>query len=177
MKWIFNSTHPPCHQTFLRNEAVRSAVTGRLTPFLWLMTCHLATQRIADPQTASMVRDPFAPDAPDLQDILDALDDPDCRTIIKHLEEPMTAKELSDACDIPLSTMYRKLNLLSDASLLEERIEIRTAGKHITRYFVAFDEVRIALADDSSFDVAIKRRVQTPEERLSEMWSEVRKQT
>jgi DNA-binding transcriptional ArsR family regulator len=124
-----------------------------------------------------MVRDPFAPDEPDLQDVLDALDDPACRTIVEHLEEPMTASELSDACDIPLSTTYRKLDLLSEASLLEEQVEIRADGQHTTRYVVAFDEVRIALAEDRTIDVAIRRRTQSPDERLTELWSEVRKET
>lgn len=124
-----------------------------------------------------MVRDPFAIDAPDLQDVLDALDDPDCRTIINHLDEPMTANDLSEVCEIPASTMYRKLDLLSDASLVEEQIDIRPDGRHTTRYVLAFGEVRIALDDDRSLDVAIKRRDQTPEERLSELWSEVRKET
>lgn len=124
-----------------------------------------------------MIRDSLAPDAPVLQDVLDALDDPDCRTIVKHLEEPMTANELSEECNIPLSTMYRKLDLLSDASLLEERIEIRRDGRHTTRYVIAFDEVRIALDDDRSIDVAIKRPARTPEGRLSLLWSEVSKET
>lgn len=124
-----------------------------------------------------MGHDPFAPDPPDLQDVLDALDDPACHKILKQLDQPMTASELSEACGIPESTMYRKLDLLSDASLVEERIEIRSDGRHTTRYALNFDEVRIALDDDRAIDVAIKRRSQTPEERLSELWSEVRKET
>lgn len=124
----------------------------------------------------AMVRDPFAVDTPQLQDVLDALDDPDCRTIIKHVEEPMTASELAETCDIPLSTMYRKLELLSEASLLEERIEVRTDGRHTTRYDLGFKEVRVGLDEDRSIEVAIKRREQTPDRRLSELWSEVRKE-
>ncbi|MFB6137751.1 MAG: helix-turn-helix domain-containing protein [Halobacteriaceae archaeon] len=124
-----------------------------------------------------MVRDPFAAEAPALEDVLDALDDADCRAIIEALEEPMTANELSEATDVPLSTMYRKLELLTDASLLEERIDIRSDGRHTTRYALAFEEVRIALDEDRAVDVAIKRRAAAPEERLSELWSEVRKET
>lgn len=124
-----------------------------------------------------MVRDPFAEEAPVLQDVLDALEDEDCRTIVERLAEPMTANELSEATDIPLSTMYRKLELLTDASLLEERIDIRPDGRHTTRYAVAFEEVRIALDQERRVDVAIRRRPASPEERLSELWSEVRKET
>jgi len=124
-----------------------------------------------------MVRDPFASETPELQNVLDALDDPDCRTIVEMLGEPMTANELSEQCDVPLSTCYRKLELLTAASLLEEQVEIRTNGQHTTRYAIAFEEVRIALDEDRSIEVAIKRRSEAPEERLSSLWSEVRKQT
>jgi DNA-binding transcriptional ArsR family regulator len=124
-----------------------------------------------------MVRDPFDAETPQLQDVLDSLDDPACRSIIQQLEEPMTASELSEACDIPLSTTYRKLELLSEASLLEERVKIRTDSQNTTRYVLAFDEVRIGLDDDRSIEVAIKRRERTPDQRLFDLWSEVSKET
>ena len=124
-----------------------------------------------------MVRDPFASeDAPDLQSVLDALDDADCRTIIRHLDEPMTATQVAEACDIPTSTTDRKLDLRSDASLLAEGTEVRPDGPHATRYEVDFEEVQIRLAEDHDLDVAIDRPT-TPEERLASLRSEVRKET
>ncbi|MFB6121391.1 MAG: helix-turn-helix domain-containing protein [Halobacteriaceae archaeon] len=125
-----------------------------------------------------MVRDPFADDeAPDLQDVLDALDDPTCREFVRAMEEPMTASELSDVCDVPLSTTYRKLELLSDASLVGELTEIRTDGQHTTRYEVDFEEVQVALDEDRAFRVAVERPTESPEERLADLWSEVRHET
>lgn len=125
-----------------------------------------------------MVRDPFAEDeAPDLQDVLDALDDPACRDIVTALEEPMTADRISEEADIPLSTTYRKLELLTEASLLEEGIEIRPDGQHASRYSIAFEEVIIALAEDRSFAVDVSRRRRSADERLASLWSEVRKET
>ncbi|PSQ16441.1 transcriptional regulator [Halobacteriales archaeon QS_8_69_26] len=125
-----------------------------------------------------MVRDPFADeDAPDLQDVLDALEDPDCRAFVRALEEPMTASELSEACDVPLSTTYRKLDLLTEASLLGERTEIRKDGQHTTRYAVEFEGVRILLGDDREFVVRVDRPERTPDQRLADMWTEVRKET
>jgi DNA-binding IclR family transcriptional regulator len=125
-----------------------------------------------------MVRDPFADeDAPDLQEVLDALDDPDCRDIVTALEEPMTADQISEAADVPLSTTYRKLDLLSEASLLEEGLEIRSDGQHASRYAIAFEEVIIALTEDRDFDVQISRRPRAADERLANLWSEVRKET
>jgi len=125
-----------------------------------------------------MVRDPFAAeDTPDLQEVLDALDDPDCREIVRILDEPMTADEISERSDVPLSTTYRKLDLLTEASLLEEGTEIRPDGQHASRYTVTFEEVVIALADNRDFEVDITHRPRTADERLANLWSEVRKET
>ncbi|WP_134671450.1 winged helix-turn-helix domain-containing protein [Halorussus marinus] len=125
-----------------------------------------------------MVRDPVgAEEDPDLQAVLDALDDPDCRAIVKQLDEPMTASELAEATDIPLSTVYRKLDLLSDASLLRELTEVRSDGHHTTRYDLDFEDVTLAVTDAREFDVTVSRPSRSAEERLADMWSEVRKQT
>lgn len=124
-----------------------------------------------------MVRDAFADGEPDPELVFDALEDEDCRTIIRALSEPMTAEEISDATDIPKSTTYRKLELLTDASLLAEGVEIRADGQHASRYVVSFDEVHVMLSDDRQFEVEISREPQTADERLATLWSEVRKET
>jgi predicted transcriptional regulator len=125
-----------------------------------------------------MVRDPFEGEAaPELQDVLDALHDPDCRTIVEHLTEPMTAQEIADATDIPQSTAYRKLDLLSEATLVDEQTEIRSDGHHTTRYFVDVEEVVLSVTDDLEFDVEVGRPARPPDEQLAAMWEEVRKET
>lgn len=125
-----------------------------------------------------MVRDPLGQDAvPEVQDVLDALDDPDCRRIVRQLDEPRTARELSEECDMALSTTYRKLELLSDASLVDERTKIRPGGHHTTQYALDFDAVRIALDEDREFEVDIGRPARAPEEQLAQLWSAVRQET
>lgn len=124
-----------------------------------------------------MVRDPLADDDPELESVLEALHDEDCRKIVAVLSEPMTADKIAEATDIPLSTTYRKLDKLTEASLLEEGVEIRSDGQHASRYVVAFDEVAIALSEDNEFGVDISRRPRSTDERLAELWSEVRKET
>ncbi|MFB6096324.1 MAG: helix-turn-helix domain-containing protein [Haloferacaceae archaeon] len=113
-------------------------------------------------------------DEPDIQSVLDALDDPDCRTIVRQLDEPKTAAQVGEECDIPMSTVYRKLELLSEASLLTEGTEIRADGHHATTYRVGFERVTVELAEDRSLEVTIDRPAETPEERLASMWEEVR---
>lgn len=125
-----------------------------------------------------MVRDPFADDAePDLQAVLDALDDPNCRTIVQEIDGAMTANEVSDATDIPLSTTYRKLDLLTAASILDERTEIRSDGHHTTKYVLAFDAVEVGLTEDREFEVTMTRPAQSADEQLAQLWNEVRKET
>lgn len=125
-----------------------------------------------------MVRDPRASErAPELQVVLDALDDEDCRTIVRTLEEPMTALEIADATGIPQSTAYRKLDKLSEATIVDELTEIRTDGHHTTRYAVDFRTVEIGLDEGRSFDLEITRPARSADEQLARLWSEVRKET
>jgi len=125
-----------------------------------------------------MVRDPLSSESnASAEAICSALDDPDCREIIRTLETPMTAAELTEACDIPQSTLYRKLELLTEATLLEESTEIRRDGHHASKYTVAFDEITLGLDENRELSVDIERPAQTADERLAELWSEVRKET
>ncbi|MFB6252928.1 MAG: helix-turn-helix domain-containing protein [Halobellus sp.] len=124
-----------------------------------------------------MAREPSVEESADFQSVLDALDDADGRAIIRELDEPRTASELSDVCDIPLSTTYRKLDLLTEADLLEEGTEIRSDGHHTTTYAVAFEEVRIALTESRNLDVEVVKTDQEPEDRLADIWTAVREET
>lgn len=103
--------------------------------------------------------------------VLEALDDPDCRAILRETAEPMTATELVERCDIPKSTLYRKLDLLSGASLLHEQDTINPEGGRTTRYERDFDDVLISIDETDSFSVTVKRPQRTPDERLADIWS------
>lgn len=106
-----------------------------------------------------------------LQDVLDALDDPDCRAILRETIEPMTANELIDTCEIPKSTLYRKLELLSTASLVRERETVGSDGGRVTHYECAFEDVTISIDDGGEFSVQIDRPARASEERLADIWS------
>ena len=108
-----------------------------------------------------------------MQDVLDALVDPDCRTILRETAQPMTAKELTEDCGISQSTMYRKLDLLSTATLVREIHSIHPERGRITRYQRDLDELNISITDDNQFDVTINRLKRTADERLADMWSEM----
>lgn len=127
-----------------------------------------------------MVRDPSREeDPPDTPEVLDALADEAARRIVVALSEPKTASELSEECDVPLSTTYRKLEKLTDASLLNESTDIRRDGQHTTRYSVAFEAVVVSIdeADGRELTVEFERPEQTRDERLADLWSELREET
>lgn len=109
--------------------------------------------------------------------VLEALEDPACREIITALDEARTADEISERCDIPRSTVYRKLDVLAEASLVEESTEVRTDGHHTTRYVEDFEAVHVLLDEDRSFAVEVDRPTPAPEERVAELWQEVRNST
>lgn len=54
----------------------------------------------------------------DVEQVFQTLDDQHCREIITQLEEPQTVTEIAENCDIPLSTTYRKVERLDEASLI-----------------------------------------------------------
>ncbi|ESS02906.1 MAG: helix-turn-helix domain protein [uncultured archaeon A07HR67] len=127
-----------------------------------------------------MVRDPSREEtSPDVGDVLDALADDAARRIVTALSEPKTASELSEECEIPLSTTYRKLEKLTEASLLDESTDIRRDGQHTTRYAVAFEEVAVSVDEENerAFAVDFERPEQARDERLADLWSELREET
>ncbi len=89
---------------------------------------------------------PTTDDVADAGAVLGALDDDACRAILEATsEESLTATELSDQCEIPMSTAYRKVEKLTEADLVEERVRINTSGKHATEYRKSFDDVLVSV--------------------------------
>ncbi len=127
-----------------------------------------------------MVRDPSRDeDPPSTEAVLDALADDAAQRFIRALSEPKTASELSEECEVPLSTTYRKLEKLADASLLEESTEIRRDGQHTTRYAVGFESITVTVETEPERDLAVafSRPDRTRDARLAELWSELREET
>ena len=63
----------------------------------------------------------------------------------------MTTGEIVDRCDIPLSSAYHKLERLTDASMIDERVEARADGHHTSKYVLNIEAVLIALSNDQRF--------------------------
>lgn len=83
----------------------------------------------------------------ELPSILAALNDQTCRAILECLDEPTSAESLAACCDVSSSTVYRKLEALQQAGLVERRYVIRSDYTQTTRYATTFDEITISVDD------------------------------
>jgi DNA-binding transcriptional ArsR family regulator len=82
----------------------------------------------------------------DADRVLSALGDDGCRIIIAETgEEALSANELSERCELPLSTTYRKLEILTDVGLLEERVRIRQSGAHLSEYVCVVEDLCVSV--------------------------------
>jgi DNA-binding transcriptional ArsR family regulator len=107
--------------------------------------------------------------------VCDALADEDCRAILRALDEPLTAAEVAEECDLPQTSTYRKLTKLTDGGLVEERTEIRTDGHHATRFVRDAASVVVAFDDGESFDFSVEvvRENESADRRLAQLWTRV----
>ncbi len=121
-------------------------------------------------------RPPTVSDVPDLRSVLAALTDEDCRAILEGLESPMSAQEIAETCDIPLSTTYRKVNMLAEADLVDERIDVKRGSKHTKRYVPDFERVSIARTDSGSLTIDLERAIEEADQQLGRAWGEIRQE-
>jgi hypothetical protein len=89
--------------------------------------------------------------------VLACLADDDCRTILRATHTARTAPEISECCDIPLSTVYRKVDRLTELSLLETRIRIDSSGRHPTQYQRGIDGLLVQLGPHDDLSVSVYR--------------------
>jgi DNA-binding transcriptional ArsR family regulator len=110
-------------------------------------------------------------DDQDSDDILSLLDDGYAQEILRRTRNtPMSAKELSEACDISISTVYRRVERLVDCELLAERRIPQSDGNHYSIYEARLDELTVTLTDDG-FEVTVSERATgNLADRFTEMW-------
>jgi len=107
------------------------------------------------------------------QALFESLADPDCRAIVATLDQPLTAGEVAEQCDLSQTSAYRKLERLSDADMVDERTEVRSDGHHTTQFVRDFGGVVVAYDGDETFDVDVVSEDETPDERLARFWSQI----
>lgn len=89
-------------------------------------------------------------------DVLSAIADPDCQTILAaSAKQPISVSDVVDQCNIPTATAYRKVDMLVDAGLLHERIQIRPYGRNERQYSLRVDTVHVNITDSGRPEATI----------------------
>lgn len=81
--------------------------------------------------------------------IVDLLGDEYARTILRETyDERKSVDSLSEACDADASTVYRRLQRLREAGLVEDRQELDPGGHHYKTYRARVDGVHVRLSGE-----------------------------
>lgn len=106
----------------------------------------------------------------DLATVVSLLDDEHVRSIlVATSERPRSASELSDRCGLSTSSIYRRLDRLTDAELVSERTRPRSDGHHETVYVCRLDRFELTVRDgDLSWEV--DRESDDVADQLTRLW-------
>lgn len=107
-----------------------------------------------------------------LETVVGLLDDEHVRSILTATsEEALSAKELSERCDISQATVYRRVDQLTNVELVTERTRPRADGHHDTVYVARLDELTIRL-QDGQLEFELDKRGEDIADRLTRLWEE-----
>lgn len=86
--------------------------------------------------------------------------------------EPMSAKELSERCEVAPSTIYRRVEEMLDNDLLVERTQIEADGSHHSVYEANIDHLGVDISE-GAIEVSVHVR-EDAAERFSRIWNDIR---
>ncbi|ACV12772.1 conserved hypothetical protein [Halorhabdus utahensis DSM 12940] len=90
------------------------------------------------------------------------------RILVETRNEYKSAQTLSDSCDADPSTIYRRIERLSEADLLEVQQQLDPDGHHYKAYRANLDALHIRL-EDEGFTVEVDRR-EPPADRFTRLY-------
>jgi predicted transcriptional regulator len=81
--------------------------------------------------------------------ILDLLGDEYTRELLEALgEQPLIGRELQERTGMSRATVYRRLDELQDAGLVESTMRVRSGGHHCKQFRLVVDEIDFSLGED-----------------------------
>ena len=87
-------------------------------------------------------------------EVLDVLGDQKSRHCFSYLvDHSATAKEIRDATGYSLPTVYRRLNALKQAALIEERTQIDPDGNHVKTFTAVAEQVHVDVANGFRIEI------------------------
>lgn len=92
--------------------------------------------------------------------------------LVATSRKAMSAKELSDECDVAQSTIYRRSQAMLAHDLLVERTQIESDGSHHSVFEANVDHLDIDI-EDGSIEASIHVK-ENAAQRFSRIWSDIR---
>jgi len=131
----------------------------------------MATDHAADPPF--MFRRPESPTVSedfDPADVIELLDDEYAREILVAASvEPMSARALGEACDASLPTVYRRVEALEDADLLDVRTRPDREGHHYKVYSTRVERFAVEI-HDGTLDAELVLREEHVADRFTRLY-------
>lgn len=113
------------------------------------------------------------PEEPEPPEVFATLDDEYARDILVATKtERLSAKELSEQCDISRPTVSRRVNRLVDQGLLEEYTHVHPGGRHYREYEASLERIEVLLQAEG-FDVEVEVRPD-PADRITSLFEDMR---
>lgn len=109
-----------------------------------------------------------------IEEVLDTIGDEKARDVLAAIsEEPRSAKELGEALEMSLPTVYRRVEMLEQNNLVRSNTYVAEDGNHYDVYESNFDSTVIRLEDDE-YNVRIYRKENVPD-RFANLWDDLSK--
>ena len=102
-------------------------------------------------------------------------DDYSRRILLAADEQPRTAKDLSEICDVSLATIYRRVSTLEEYELVDERSTVDADGAHRRKYETTLEALHVEISDGE-----LEGSMTTGDEladNFTDLWSDIRDRT
>ncbi|MCU4924838.1 helix-turn-helix domain-containing protein [Halobacteria archaeon AArc-dxtr1] len=110
----------------------------------------------------------------DASDLLRGLGETYSPQILQEADEPVSAQELSERLDVPVTTTYRRVSTLTEIGLLEEvDAQVGESNYERTMYRRTVDEIVVRF-EGTEMTVDHTARSDEPEP-LARVWSDLRR--
>lgn len=87
---------------------------------------------------------PLNPPSLEAQEVLELLGDSYTQSILEALlEGPQSGRDLLELTDISKPTIYRRLNRLEEAGIVDVKLQLDQHGHHRKRYRLVVDSMRL----------------------------------
>lgn len=110
------------------------------------------TSAVASPNSTAVrddASDEREPDVPSADNLVELLGDEHTRRVLETIaDEPMGGRAVAEAVSLSRPTVYRRLNDLADAGLVETTMAMCPDGHHHKQYTTVFETASLELTTD-----------------------------